>query len=89
METELGLVKDGSVSADILDRFGVLTLYKRNKVKRDLGWPRKEKLVSKNFFFFAIGRNYEKREEDICGLSERVTEEMTCIKERDVRRKRN
>jgi hypothetical protein len=52
METVLGLVNDASVSADILDPLGVLTLYKRNKVKRDLGWPRKEKLVLKNFFFF-------------------------------------
>ena len=51
METVLGLVNDERVSADILDPLGVLTLYKRNKVKRDLGWPRKEKLVSKIFFF--------------------------------------
>jgi len=50
METVLGLVNDERVSADILDPLGVLTLYKRNKVKRDLGWPRKEKLVLKIFF---------------------------------------
>jgi hypothetical protein len=61
METVLGLVNDERVSADILDPLGVLTLYKRNKVKRDLGWPRKEKLVLKNFFF-AIGTYNEKRE---------------------------
>jgi len=51
-ETVLGLVNDERDSADILDPLGVLTLYKRNKVKRDLGWPRKEKLVLKIFFFF-------------------------------------
>ena len=50
METVLGLVNDERVSAHILDPLGVLTLYKRNKVKRDFGWPRKEKLVLKNFF---------------------------------------
>jgi hypothetical protein len=37
METVLGLVNDERVSADILDPLGVLTLYKRSKVKRVLG----------------------------------------------------
>jgi hypothetical protein len=69
METVLGLVNGAWVSADILDPLGVLTLYKRNKVKRDLGWPRKEKLVLKNFFF-AIGIYNEKREGILCGLLE-------------------
>jgi hypothetical protein len=69
METVLGLVNDERVSVDILDPLGVLTLYKKNEVKRDLGWPRKEKLVLKNFFF-AIGRYNEKREGDVCGLLE-------------------
>ena len=38
-------------------------------MKRDLGWPRKEKLVLKKFFF-AIGRYNEKMEGDVLGLLE-------------------
>ena len=50
METVLGLVNDDRVSADILDPLGVLTLYKRNKVKRDLGVAPKRKVSIEEFF---------------------------------------
>jgi len=83
METVLGLFNAERVSTDILDPLGVLTLYKRNKVKRDLGWPRKEKLVLKNFFF-AIGRYNEKGR----GMYVNFWE-STFFQERDMRRKRN
>jgi hypothetical protein len=37
-------------------------------------------------FFFAIQRNRGKREGSVL---ERVTDEMTCLKEKDMRRKKN
>jgi hypothetical protein len=48
-----------------------------------------ERKVSIEEFFFAILRNRGKKEGYMWSVLERVTDEMTCLKEKDVRRKRN